>query len=103
MISDEAVEAALNSYFRGSKPVHPHNRADMRAALGAASTYLMADIEWGIFRASDDASGTPIENLRYKSREAAQRQIESSFNQPEYWEVRGRPVGAWDRSAGAGE
>lgn len=52
-------------------------------------------VEWGIFRAHDKQVDQPLENLRYRSREAAQRQIDTSYNQPEYWEVRGRVVGPW--------
>lgn len=31
----------------------------------------------------------------YRSREAAQKYIDTGYTQPEYWEVRGRPVGEW--------
>jgi len=42
VIPDAAVEAALDAFYRGSAPIHPHDKAFMRAALEAAAPHLMA-------------------------------------------------------------
>lgn len=70
-------------------------REDARVALEAAMTHLMPKMEWGIFRATDDDTATPVENRRYRSREIAERQIRHDFADPKYWAVRGRYIGEW--------
>jgi len=54
-------------------------------------------MEWAVFRASDGPDGTPVENYRYKSREAVLAVINAGYTQPEYWEPRGREVGEWTK------
>ena len=53
--------------------------------------------EWGIFRASDPLTASPVGNILYATRAAARRQINNGYVEPLYWEVRGREVPAtWD-------
>lgn len=70
---------------------------DAKVMLEAAAPHMLAGVEWAIFRASDGQDGTPMESLRYTSREAAQKWINDGFRQPEFWEVRGRAVGTWQK------
>jgi len=55
-------------------------------------------MEWGIFR-KGDPTATPAENLRYQTREAAEKTRKKSYLHPELFEVRGREIGAWDAKA----
>jgi len=97
-ISDEAVKAAAK--YLGDLQADPDGVYTMEARdlLRAAAPHLMAGMEWGVFRVSDNE---PRDHLRYKSREAAQRSIDYATIAPDLWEVRGRAVSNW--SAGAGE
>ena len=106
MILDEAVDAAARVlYESGTKErfaeADSEDVAHMvewaRDILEAAAPHMLAGVEWGVFRASDAEEGTPIENLRYRSREAAQRSIDEGYVQPEFWEVRRRVVGEWSK------
>ena len=55
-------------------------------------------MEWGIFR-KGDPTATPAENLRYATREAADKTRKKSYLHPELFEVRGRKIGPWDVKA----
>ena len=43
VIPEAAVEAALGAFYQGAAAVHPHDRASMRAALGAAVPHMLAE------------------------------------------------------------
>jgi hypothetical protein len=64
VIPDAAVEAALNAFYRGSAPVHPHDIASMRAALEAAAPHMMEQAwDEGYFAAVLQAKiGRPARN-----------------------------------------
>jgi hypothetical protein len=111
MISEEAVEAVARAICISSgewdeqawDTIMPERhkgkyREQATVALEAASPFfLVGSSEWGIFRAHDPADATPIENLRYKTSEAAQRFLERGYSQTPNWEVRGRVVGEWKK------
>jgi hypothetical protein len=56
-------------------------------------------MEWGIFRRGDATDQIPAENLRYSTRDAAERTRLKSYLNPTNWEVRGREIGPWDVKA----
>jgi hypothetical protein len=98
MIPNEAVRAGfIEIYERGH--IEGVSASDIRRVLEAAAPHLMPTIEWGIFRATDDGTGEPSENRRYRTREAAEKHLRYDYSHPEFWEVRGRAVGKWSKNA----
>ncbi|MDF9748608.1 hypothetical protein [Arthrobacter sp. ES3-54] len=94
VIPDAAVEAALYACGFSSQSVDERRELLVRA-LEAAAPHMLADVEWAVFRSQGGPNESPAENLRYKTREAAQASIDNGYSQPQYWEPRGRMVGAW--------
>jgi len=102
VIPEAAVEAAARCMADSDRATIDWTEIDWteyaieaRTILEAAAPHMMPKMEWGIFRATDDDTATPIENRRYRSREIAERQIRHDFADPKYWVVRGRSVGEW--------
>jgi hypothetical protein len=67
-----------------------------RAAIQAALNTLIIS-EWGIFRKTDPSNAIPIENRTFETQEEAQKVLLNSYNNAQYWEVRGRAVGPWKK------